>query len=167
MKFTILSEQFNRKVFLFQQWIYKITSWECIYLVKGIECKSSKIYPRSIATFCYLFKLISTLDIFLKMFSTPANSWFWSTIISAEETAKSSIFSALRYFPWLYFTFAKTFKRCYSKIFWRTFPFTYEVSLLTSNGDKREKILHLWIRNCFILFLERGQKYFFTNLQYT
>ena len=163
MKFTILSEQFNRKVFLFQQWIYKITSWECIYLVKGIECKSSKIYPRSIATFCYLFKLISTLDIFLKMFSTPANSWFWSTIISAEETAKSSIFSTEHYFPRLYFTPAKFFKRCYSKIFWRTFPFTYEASLSTNNGDKRENIPHLWTRNCF---LGRSQKYFLTNLQY-
>ena len=43
-----------------------------------------------------------------------------------------------------------------------TFPFTYEVSLSSSNGDKRENILHLWIRNCFILFLERTQKY--TNI---
>ena len=33
------------------------------------------------------------------MFSTPANYLFWSTIISAEERAKSSIFSAERYFP--------------------------------------------------------------------
>ena len=70
----------------------------CIYLVEAIECKS-KIYPRCIPSFCYFLKLISTLDIYLKMFRTPANSWFWSTIISAKEMTKSSIFSAERYFP--------------------------------------------------------------------
>ena len=79
----------------------------CIYLVEAIECKS-KIYPRCIPTFCYFLKLISTLDIYLKMFRTPASSWFWSTIISAKEMKKSSIFSAERYFPRRYFTPAKT-----------------------------------------------------------
>ena len=66
-------------------------------------------------------------------------------------------------FPRLYFTPAKTFNRCYSKIFWWTFPFTYEFSLRTNNGDKSENILRLPIKKCFILFLERRQKYFFNE----
>ena len=50
-------------------------------------------------TFCYFLRLISTLDVFLKMFSTPACSWFWSSILSTEEKELPSIFSAERYFP--------------------------------------------------------------------
>ena len=165
-RWSLLSSQNNSTenfFFFSSEFTKQHLSWECIYLVEEIECRSSKINPRFIPTFCYFLKLISTLDIFLKMFSTPANSWVWSTIISSEETANSSMFSAERYFPRLYFTPAKFFKRCYSKIFWRTFPFTYEASLSTNNGDKRENIPHLWTRNCF---LGRSQKYFLTNLQY-
>ena len=33
------------------------------------------------------------------MFSTPACSWLWSSILSTEEKELPSIFSAERYFP--------------------------------------------------------------------
>ena len=39
----------------------------------------------------------------------------------------------------------------------------YEFSLRTNNGDKSENILRLPIKKCFILFLERRQKYFFNE----
>ena len=51
-------------------------------------------------------------------------------------------------------------------LLWRTFPFTYEVSLSTCNGDKRKNILHLSIRNFFILFFWKSEIFFHESAIY-
>ena len=94
------------------------------------------------------------------MLSTPANSWFWSTIVNAEETAKSSIFSAERYFSGLRFTAARTFNRFYSKTLWRTLPFTHEIGLSTSNGGKRENNYACQIETALHFFLRKVRNNF-------
>ena len=100
------------------------------------------------------------------MFSTPACSWFWSSILSTEEKELPSIFSAERYFPDSISSLQKLLTDVTAKYFDERFHLGMSSVCGPTMGIRAKTFYAYQLRNALYFFLREDRNIFLTNLQY-